>query len=318
MPLNLEQYATWLDSRDLPWPVPPAIESPRARPHLARLPKVRAVLWTVYGTLLSTPPAGELIFEHPHDFVQEMALEKTISEFKMWGSMTRKPGQPSHYLRTIYQKLYDDQRLAPGLPGEHHPQILADRLWDGVVKRLLQKDYHWDTGFFGALNEYSKKIAYFFHSSLQATSCYHTTDVALSEIRSSGLFQGLLADGQCFTSVQLQRGLNALGCTERLDMLMPEKFRFLSYAWHGRKPSDRLFRHAVEGLAERNVEPHEILHVGSRIDRDIVPAKKWGMKTALFAGDKASLAATPEQLKDPATRPDLLLTEPGQIAECVG
>jgi hypothetical protein len=41
------------------------------------------------------------------------------------------------------------------------------------------------------------------------------------------------------------------------------------------------------------------------------------MRTALFAGDKASLQATPEQLKDPASRPDVLLTALDQILEVV-
>jgi hypothetical protein len=39
------------------------------------------------------------------------------------------------------------------------------------------------------------------------------------------------------------------------------------------------------------------------------------MRTALFAGDANSLEATAEQLKVPASRPDVLLTELGQIAE---
>jgi hypothetical protein len=51
---------------------------------------------------------------------------------------------------------------------------------------------------------------------------------------------------------------------------------------------------------------------------DLIPAKRLGMKTALFAGDRASLQATPEQLKDPASRPDVMLTELQQIAEVVG
>ena len=46
------------------------------------------------------------------------------------------------------------------------------------------------------------------------------------------------------------------------------------------------------------------------------------MKTGLFVGDKAALQLTPEQLKqhlrEPANRPDVLLTELGQIAEVVG
>ena len=97
MPLTLEQYATYLDGRDLPWPAPPAIKPKKAIPHLTRLPEVRAVLWNVYGTLLAIP-FGELLFEHPQPFVMHMALEKTIAEFKMWASMSRKPGQPSEYM----------------------------------------------------------------------------------------------------------------------------------------------------------------------------------------------------------------------------
>jgi hypothetical protein len=54
------------------------------------------------------------------------------------------------------------------------------------------------------------------------------------------------------------------------------------------------------------------------VARDIVPAKRVGMRTGLFAGDKTSLAATPEQLKDAANRPDLMITELPQIAEIVG
>ena len=63
--------------------------------------------------------------------------------------------------------------------------------------------------------------------------------------------------------------------------------------------------------------PGEVLHVGSNLERDIAPAKKHGMRTALFAGDKGSLVAEPEQLKDPQYRPDVMLTELTQIGEVV-
>ena len=75
---------------------------------------------------------------------------------------------------------------------------------------------------------------------------------------------------------------------------------------------------AYHGLCrEREIEPNEILHIGSRLTQDIAPAKRLGMRTALFAGDKASLGATPEQLKDPKSRPDVLLTELSQILDVV-
>ena len=66
------------------------------------------------------------------------------------------------------------------------------------------------------------------------------------------------------------------------------------------------------------IAPPQVLHVSSRWTLDLAPAKKLGMRTALFAGDKESLEATPEQLKDPTTRPDVMLTELGKIAEIVG
>ena len=112
MPLTLEQYSTWLDARDLPWPSSPVVEKPSARPHLTRLPDVRAILWNVYGTLLAIP-GGELWFVHPKPIIMNMVLEKTIQEFKMWGSMSRKPGQPSEYMGKIYEQVLLEQKAFP-------------------------------------------------------------------------------------------------------------------------------------------------------------------------------------------------------------
>jgi hypothetical protein len=315
MPLTLEQYATWLDGRDLPWPAPPKPEPVKARPHLGPLPGVRAVLWNVYGTLLAIP-FGELVFEHPQPFVMSMALEKTIAEFKMWGSMSRKPGVPSEYMLHLYKTQLDEQRLAPS-PGEKHPELVADRTWEGLIKKLFQKDYKFDAGFYGSLNEFSRKVAYFFHASLQGTTCYTGAAAALQAVTDARLVQGLCGDGQCFTTVQLQRGLDAEGDGMRLDDVISSDLQILSHECKGKKPSERLLRSALDKLEKHDIGPAEVLHVGSRIEKDLAPAKKMGMKTALFAGDRASLAATADQLKDPATRPDVLLTDLAQIAEVI-
>jgi len=317
MALSLEQYASYLDSRqDLPWPAPPILTPVKARPHLVRLSKVRAVMWNVYGTLLAISQ-GELLFEHPQAFVMNNALDKTIQEFKMWASMSRKPGQPSEYLLQIYSQLLIEQRSVPG-GTERYPEVQAERLWEAILKRLLQKDYKFDAGFFGSLNEYSRKVAYFFHASLQGTCCYPGAAVALQHVRKAGLRQGLLADGQCFTTVQLQRGLAAQDEQVRLENLLDGSLVVLSAEIRGKKPSERLFRRALELLGEKGISPGEVLHVGSRLKEDLVPARRLGMHTALFAGDKASLQANPEQLKDPNSRPDVLLTELDQIREVVG
>jgi FMN phosphatase YigB (HAD superfamily) len=310
MPLTLDQYATYLDSRALPWPAAPEVAAPRAKPHLVRIPELRAVLWNVYGTLLCINQ-GELLLEHPTAFIMDTALDKTIQEFKMWDSMSRKPGQPSAYLKSIYKEVVQDQAL------RSKGEVSVDKVWEAILKKLLQKDYKFDTGFFGALNEFSAKIAYFFHASLQATTCYAGAAQALRTVSEAGLEQGLLADGQCFTMLQLRRGLAEQDADINLDGLVSRDLRVFSHEVGAKKPSDLLFDRVLEKLAERDIEPGQVLHVGSRIAEDIVPAKKRGMRTALFAGDSASVRATAEQLKSAAGRPDLLLTSPAQIAEVI-
>ena len=312
MPLSLEQYADYLDTRsDLPWPAAPTVTPVKAKPHLVALRGIRAVLWNVYGTLLAIP-LGELLFEHPQAFIMSNALDKTIQEFKMWASMSRKPGQPSDYMLAIYQQILLENKTGPA--GERFPEPASDRIWETILKRLLQKDYKFDTNFYGALNEFSRKVAYFFHASLQGTACYPGAAQMVQHLAEKGIVQGLLGEGQSFTPVQLARGLRAQDAHLRVPW--GEQVT-LSYECRGRKPSERLFRLALERLQTHKIAAHEVLHVGSRIKEDILPARRLGMKTALFAGDKASLQATPEQLKDPLSRPDILLTELTQLVEVV-
>jgi FMN phosphatase YigB (HAD superfamily) len=316
MPLSIEQYADFLDTRDLVWPFAPNPDPPKARPHLVQLPHVRAVLWNVYGTLLCISE-GDLKFEAANDYIMEVALEKTIHEFKMWNSMSRKPGQPSAYMREVYLKGLSELRLAPS-PGEKHPEILAERVWENIIKKLFQKDYKFDAGFYGALNEFSRKVAYFFHASLQGTACYEGAAATMTAVADAGLKQGLLADAQCFTAVQLQRGLRKQEQSANLDLLTPPSLRWFSCDRRARKPSEHLFRSVLQSLGQQGIDANEALHVGSSLERDIAPAKKAGMRTCLFAGDRGSLHATAEQLKDPSLRPDVLITELSQLTQVIG
>ncbi|MHB1426515.1 MAG: HAD family hydrolase [Gemmataceae bacterium] len=317
MALTLEQYAAYLDTRhELPWPAPVEVDRLKARPHLVRLPQIRAVLWNVYGTLLRIA-GGELWFEHPQEFVMNAALDKTIQEFKMWSSMSRKPGQPADYMKHLYDSVLIEHRAVPG-GTEKYPEVGSDRVWEALIKKLFQKDYKFDAGFFGSLNEFSRKVAYFFHASLQGTAGYDEAAAALKHIAKKGVKQGLLADGQCFTRVQLQRGLAAQDRDFALDKLLDKDLIFLSYEIRGRKPSERLFRQAVNALNQQGLTPNQVLHVGTSITRDLTPARRLGMRTALFALDRTSLQATAEQLKDPTSRPDVLVTELSQIADVLG
>lgn len=316
MPQSLQQYADSLETRsDLNWPVAPDVAPPKAKPHLKRLPGVKAILWDVYGTLLNIF-SGDLLFVHPNDFIMNLALDKTITEFKMWKSMTRKPGAPAEYMRVIYTNILDELKLLPAPAAtEKHPEILAEKIWEQVVRKLMQNEYTYAQGQYGPVEEYARKIAYFFHISMQGTACYAGAYATLRELREKFSHQGIVADGQCFTPVQLQRGLRDQAAGVKLDDLFDPQLCNYSFQVRGRKPSERMFKPVLATLRDRGIEPEEVLLVGNCVDTDIAPARRLGLRTALFAGDKESLRATPEQLKQPTHRPDLMLTELPQLLE---
>jgi putative hydrolase of the HAD superfamily len=154
---------------------------------------------------------------------------------------------------------------------------------------------------------------------LQGTACYPGAAAALRHVADSGLKQGLFADAQSFTVVQLQRGLAAQDSAASVESwLLGHDLSVLSFEVGARKPARRILRRVKETLAEHGVELSRVLHVGSRIEQDLVPARRMGMRTALFVGDREAVQATPEQLRDPVSRPDVLLTELGQIADVIG
>ena len=316
MPATLEQYIERLDARtDLPWPAAPKIDPPKAKPKLKGMP-VKAVFWTVYGTLVAVPQ-GELQFEHPQDFVTAAALDKVIKEFKMWQSMSRKPGAPSEYMKELFNKALTTLRLTGGGGGEKFPEVQTERIWDDIVKKLQQKEYKFDAVAFGSLDDYVKKIAYFYHASIQGCGPYPGAADALKLLAERGVVQGLLGDGQCFTAGQLQRCLRQQDPDFDLAAVVAPSMRVISAEKKARKPSDTLFKAAIAAAGAKGIPPSEVLHVGSNLTRDIGPAKKHGFRTALFAGDKGSLSATPEQLQGAALRPDAMITELPQVLELI-
>jgi len=316
MSLTLSQYIRCLDSRDdLNWPAPPDVEAPRAKVHIVNLPGIRAVAWSVYGTLIAIA-GGDLLFEVPQRLIMDLAMDKTIREFKMWGAMSRKPGQPSEYMVPTYLDLLARQRMLGG-GRARHPEIPIERVWEALIKRLLKKDYVFDAAYYGALNEFSQKVAYFFQASLQGCACHAGVADTLAELSRRGVAQPLLSDGQCFTVAHLDHLLNRQGPGMDAGSVLDRDASALSYQVGMRKPSDRLFRTTLARLADRGIKPDQVLHVGSRIAQDIAPARRLGMRTALFAGDRASLHANPKHMEQSANRPDVLLTSLPQIIDVV-
>jgi FMN phosphatase YigB (HAD superfamily) len=316
MPQTLLEYADWLDERGVLWPAPPRCIRPRATPYLAPLDGVRAVTWSIYGTLI-TIDEGRLLHLHPNPLCMEVALEKTIHEFNMWNSMSRKPGAPWEYMLTQYARLVDRQKMAAGRVPRAAPEIDSAVIWQTILERLTRKDYTWDEGFYGDLEALSRKVAWFFHASLQGHAAAPNALAALKHVQSASCEQGLVGDAQCFTLVQLARALRSAGSSARLSKLVSSGCISLSVEVGARHPAEALFKPVLLYLAKSGIMPGECLHVAASLREELAVARGLGLRTALYAGDASSLRASAADVKDPALRPDRILTDLRQIRQIV-
>lgn len=317
MGLSLREYAAWLTERKLLWPAAPSTEPAKATPYVGPLAGIKAVTWNVYGTLL-TISDGQLLLQHPQAIRMQVAMEKTIHEFNMWSSMTRRPGQPWEYFLPKYNDAVDEAKLAGVSRKGDFPEVNAAHVWEKLLELLSRKEYQYDASRYGDWDEFAEKVAFFFQLCLQGCQAAPSSLQVLTDVAQAGFQQGLLADAQPYTLAQLLHGLDRQGRLPPLADIFAPGCLVLTYEQGVRKPSPSLYSHCRGQFAELNVEPEEVLYVSSRLADDLAIAKQQGFRTALFAGDKLSLKATGAECKDPALKPDRLLTDLNQIRDILG
>ncbi len=317
MAKTLLEYADWLAERQLRWPAAPKSEPAKATPYLKPLTAIKAVSWNVYGTLLRIAD-GDLLFQHPQAIRMEVALDKTIQEFNMWNSMTRKPGKPWEYMLQKYVHALEEQQMASSGRMGDKVEVNSAKLWLKLIGMLDKKDYEYDTSIYGDMEAFSEKVAYFFHSALQGVEAAPNAHAALSAVAGVGLRQALLADAQPFTVAQLIRALREQGPVAAVDSLFQPALHTFSYLEGVRKPARTLFLRAMDRFNKLGLEPENILYVSSRVRGDLAIAKSLGMRTALYAAEKLGLQADSEDMKDHHLKPDRLLTDLVQVRELIG
>lgn len=311
---TLQEYINRLDEQNLIWPKAPPSESLKATPFVKPLEEIRGVTWSVYGTLLRISD-GCLLFDSDAPLQMQVALEKTIQEFNMWQSMPRKSGPAWEQMLSQYKRMLSEQQMSGVRNKGDFPEVDSVKIWMKLISRLQQKEYEYDISLYGDLEEFSAKVAYYFHANLQGVEAAPGALESLQAVSETGIQQGLLADAQVFTFQQMLRALRGQGTLPALDALIAADCVTFSYREGVRKPSKSLYRKSVESFQKRGIAPHEILHIGTRLEDDLAEAKRAGMRTALYAADKINTQVTQEQIRDTDLRPDRLMTDLRQIRE---
>lgn len=213
-------------------------------------PKIRAVIFDIYGTLLISKSGAVR---------PDPAFDPTLTEI-LTASGYPSPSSPTHTLDEAVRKYHS-------LSDHAHPEIDLRELW----KEILQTN--------DELTSLVATIEDAWHPVLPMPGALQL----IQKIAADGVLPGLLSNAQSNTLPALDRAIG------NVTPLFDPELTILSYRHRIAKPSPALFNLAARRLADRGIAPNEILFIGNDPLQDIIPASRAGFRTALFTGHPDSL-----------------------------
>ena len=246
---------------------------------------LRSILFDVYGTLFISA-AGDINVARKAAFASK--------EFRALLHRFDITTPPEKVLESYFSGIRKEHQKAKQ-QGVDYPEVQIDRIWADV---LGSKDISW-----------AKRFSLEFE--LMANPVYPMPhlETLLAHCRNASLAMGIISNAQFYTPLLFQWFMKeepaALGFEK--DLLI------YSYQLGCAKPSPALFNLAAARLEKRRISPEFVLYVGNDLGKDIIPAKRAGFQTALFAGDARSLRLGGRGYQSNDIEADLVITDLRQL-----
>ena len=275
--LNKETALNYL-SPLLPVPTP---LTPRGR--IER--KISCLMFDIYGTLFISG-AGDISISQEKPGKMP-GLERMLNQF----GIDKKPEALRKDLFREIEKRHAESRSK----GVDYPEVEVDRVWMNV----LEKSNHAEVRQFAELFE------------LIVNPVYPMPKLGelLTACKDSGIVTGIISNAQFYTPYLF----NWFFDSDPEDLGFHPDLTIYSYRFGCAKPSLRLFQTAAARLKNMGIAEESVLYVGNDMLNDIMPAKKTGFKTALFAGDQRSLRLRKDEPVCKNIKADLVITGLAQL-----
>jgi len=272
-----------------------------AEPVLRKLSNIRAVLFDVYGTLLISG-SGEV------GTVGRAACEPALAEaFRAVGLTMSAPAAQG--MRCFYETI-EASHVASQAAGIEYPEVDIVEIWRKVLAELRRRDVV-EGPADAAVDPARLAVEY----EARANPCWPMPQMqkCLVQLHDASILLGIVSNAQFYTPelfvALLEKSAETLGFDPQLA--------YYSYRQGRAIPGAAMYRQAVETLRARQIAADEALYVGNDMLNDILPARELGFHTALFAGDRRSLRWREDDRRVAAVVPDLVLTDLGQLPQCV-
>lgn len=272
-------------------------------PRLAVLPEVKAVVFDVYGTLI-TSEVGDIGLTASRQHEQAFA-----DALKECGIMPLCDGIGAEVAR--YGRLNRLQRESLIAEGIDYPEMDVLQLWADLISELKNENKIGPTD---GPPELFMRLAIEYEFRLNNSAPMPYLEETLDALRFAGIPYGIVSNAQFYSPMMFEAFLGK--SVEQLGF-SPELISW-SYQQRASKPSRLAFEPVLAGLKGIGLSPGEVLFVGNDMKKDVYGACGVGMKTALFAGDTRSLKLREEDPSVDGVVPDVVVTDLSQLKNVLG
>lgn len=273
-------------------------------PRLQRLEGIQVIAYDFYGTLFISG-VGDIGVDdgNPDEEILSEAMSAAGIEIK--NSAAAMKGF-QHYNKVV-EKIVSELKNS----GIEYPEPDIRQVWKEVLHTM--ESNHLIAKQNG--EELFDTIAIEFEARMNPVWPMPNVTETLHHFKNEGYTQGIISNSQFYTPIVLEaltgQSLNELGFSEEL--------LHWSYVEEMKKPGILFYENYLKKLRQFNedLNPKHVLYIGNDMLKDIYPAQKVGMKTALFAGDARSLKWRKEDSRCNKILPDLIITDLSQLTDCI-
>ena len=266
-------------------------------PRLQPLPRIRAVLFDIYGTLMISG-SGEVGTADAHEI--PTAIQASLRAVGVDPLGLPDDAGPVSVIRAQHQQARD--------AGIDYPEVDLREVWRQWLQVRIER---------GQLSPQARKIdvsrlAVEYECRMNPVWPMPGCEAAIDALRSRFIL-GIVSNAQFFTPLLfpalLGRSLAEWGFSAEMQ--------YFSYRYRYAKPSPRLFVEALETLSRSQIAPEQTVYIGNDMLNDIRVPASLGMRTVLFAGDLRSLRRRDGDPRVGACRPDAVITDLTQLPDCL-
>jgi putative hydrolase of the HAD superfamily len=260
---------------------------------------IRAVLLDVYGTLFVSEKVS-------CGFSGAKARSKAFREaLNAVGIVWHGPeSEAADQMSLTISNLHEDARSH----GVEYPEVDILEVWQVMLRRFASEG--WISA--ESLGDGQlRRLAVEYECRVNPVWPMPGCRRCLRELHGAGFTLGIISNAQFYTRAVFP---TLLGHTPE-DLGFTPDLQFYSYRYRQAKESGVLHAEAKEALAKHRIQPEQTVCVGNDLCSDILPARRFGFRTILFAGDRRSFRPYIDEGLFRRNMPDTIITSLSELSQ---